>query len=52
MDRYPLDKLKEALADAGTRMTEDTGIKEKAKIARAAISNLADTLQIDLKLRK
>ena len=48
----PLDKLKEALADAKTKITEDTGIKEKARIIRAAISNLADTLQIDLKLRK
>jgi len=52
MDRYPLDKLEEALADTETKITEDTGIKEKAKIVRAAISNLADTLQIDLKLRK
>jgi len=48
----PLDKLKEALADAEIKITEDTGIKEKAKIVRAAISNVADTLQIDLKLRK
>jgi len=48
----PLDKLKEALADAETKLTEDTGIKEKAKIVRAAISNMADTSQIDLKLRK
>ena len=52
MDRYPLDKLKEALADAGKKITEDTDIKEKARIVRVAISNLADTLQIDLKLRK
>ena len=48
----PLDKLKEALADAETKTTEDISIKEKAKIVRAAISNLADALQIDLKLRK
>ena len=48
----PLDRLKEALADAQTRITGDTDIKEKARIVRAAISNLADTLQIDLKLRK
>jgi len=47
-----LDKLREALAEAKIRMTEDTGIKEKAKIVRAAISNVADSLQIDLKLRK
>jgi len=48
----PLDKLTEALVDAETKITEDTTIKEKAKIVRAAISDLADTLQIDLKLRK
>jgi len=48
----PLDKLKEVLADAETKLTGDTGIKEKAKVIRAAISNMADTLQIDLKLRK
>jgi len=48
----PLDKLKEALVDAETKITEDTSIKEKAKLVRAAISNIADSLQIDLKLRK
>jgi len=48
----PLDKLKEALADAETKITGDTESKEKAKLVRAAISNLADGLQIDLKLRK
>ena len=48
----PLDKLKEALADAETTITVDVGIKEKAKIVRAAISHLAGTMQIDLKLRK
>ncbi len=48
----PLDKLKEALADAETRITEDTGIKERAKSVRAAINNLANALQIDLRLRK
>ena len=48
----PLDRLKEAQADAQTRITGDTDIKERARIVRAAISNLADTLQIDLKLRK
>ncbi len=48
----PLDKLKEALADAETEMVEDTGIKEKAKVVRGAIGNAADTLQIDLKLRR
>ncbi|HEX73887.1 MAG TPA: DUF3795 domain-containing protein [Dehalococcoidia bacterium] len=48
----PLDKLKEAMADAETEITEDISIKEKTKIVRAAISSLADTLQIDLKLRR
>lgn len=48
----PLDKLKEALADVETKITEDIGIKEKAKIVRTAINRVADDLQIDLKLRK
>ena len=48
----PLDKLKEALAGVEIKITEDTGIKEKAKVVRVAIGNMADTLQIDLKLRK
>jgi len=48
----PLDKLEEALTHAKTKMTQDTPIKEKAKIVRAAISHMADSLQIDLKLRK
>jgi len=48
----PLDRLKEALAGAKIKITKDTDIKEKAKIARAEISHMADTLQTDLKLRK
>ena len=48
----PLDKLREALADAEIKMNEDTGIKEKAKLAREAIGSMAGTLQIDLRLRK
>ena len=48
----PLDKLREVLEAVEAKMTEDAGIKEKAKIVRAAISNMADALQIDLKLRK
>jgi len=48
----PLDKLREALADAESKITEDTDIKERAKIIRAAISHMADSLQIDLKLRR
>ena len=48
----PLDKLRQALADAETKMGEDADIKEKAKLTRAVINNVADSLQIDLKLRK
>ena len=48
----PLDKLKEALVDVETRIAEATDIKEKAKLVRAAISRIADNLQIDLRLRK
>ena len=48
----PLERLKEVLETAGMDITEDIDIKEKAKILRAAISNMADSLQIDLKLRK
>jgi hypothetical protein len=48
----PLGKLREALAEAEAKMTADMDIKEKAKLVRAAINNLADALQIDLRLRK
>ncbi len=48
----PLNKLKEALANTETKIAEDVGIKEKVKVVRVAINNLADTLRIDLKLRK
>ena len=48
----PLDKLKEALADAETGITEAADIKEKARLVREAITSLAHTLQIDMKLRK
>jgi len=48
----PLEKLKEALAEAETEITKDTGIKEKTKIVRAAISNMAENLEIGLRLRK
>ena len=48
----PLEKLKEALEDAKTKMTQDTDIKEKAKLVRQAIGKVADDLQISLKLRK
>ena len=48
----PLDSLRKAVSGAETRIAEGTGIKDKAKAVRIAISNLADTLKIDLKLRK
>jgi len=48
----PLNKLKEALANAEARISKDTDIKEKARIVRAEISRLADRLNTDLKLRK
>ena len=48
----PLARLKEALADAETKITKDTDTKGKAKIVRQVINNLTDSLQIDLKLRK
>ncbi len=48
----PLDRLKEAVAEAEAKITKSMDIKEKAGIMRAAISNLADTLKIDLRLRK
>ena len=47
-----MDRLKETLADAQTQITGDTDIKEKARIVRAVIGNLADRLKVDLKLRK
>jgi hypothetical protein len=48
----PLDKLREALIDIETKITQATDIKEKAKLVRAAISQMADSLEIDLRLRK
>lgn len=48
----PLDILKTALKDAEAEMTEGADIKERAKIVRAAISSVADSLRIDLKLRR
>jgi hypothetical protein len=41
-----------AILNTGIKITKDTTIEEKTKIVRAAISSLAETLQIDLKLRK
>jgi hypothetical protein len=48
----PLEKIKEALAEAEAKITADTDIREKARLVRAAINNLADALKINLKLRK
>jgi len=48
----PLDKLKEALKEADKEITQDTPLKEKAKTLRALIGNMADSLGIDLKMRK
>jgi len=48
----PLDKLREALAGVETKITQVADIKERAKLLRAAINQIADSLQIDLRLRK
>lgn len=48
----PMGRLKEALAEAEAKITADIGIKEKARLVRAAISNLADALKLNLRLRK
>jgi len=48
----PLDRLKEVVADAETEIAGVTDIKEKARIIRAAINDLAGGLNIELKLRK
>lgn len=48
----PLDRLRQALKDAEAELTQDTPLKEKAKIVRAAISRMADSLGINLTLRK
>lgn len=48
----PLDKLKTSVAEAKKEMNEDTDIREKARLIRAAVSRLASTLDVDLKLRR
>jgi hypothetical protein len=48
----PLDKLKKTLDQAEAGITRETPPKDKAKVVRAAISNMAESLEIDLKLRK
>ena len=48
----PLDNLKSALAESKKKINENTGKKEKSEQIRAAINRLADSLHVDLKLRK
>jgi hypothetical protein len=48
----PLPKMKEAVTTIKSKITEDSDIKKRAKIARATINKMADGLKIDLKLRK
>lgn len=48
----PLERLREAVKNVEASMTGDSDKKEKARLVREAISDMADSLQIDLKLRK
>ncbi len=48
----PLLELKKAISTAKAKLVSITDIKEKTKLMRQAISVLADSLKIDLKLRK
>ncbi len=48
----PLDSLKVAVAEAEAQIRESANIKEKSRLVRGAISHQADTLGIDLRLRK
>ena len=48
----PVDTLKEAVAEAETKMREDTLIRDKAKTIKAAVNSIAEILEIDLRLRK
>jgi hypothetical protein len=48
----PLDKLKDALKEVEKEITQDTPLKERAKTLRALIGNMAESLGIDLRLRK
>ena len=48
----PLDRLRRAFKDAEAELTWDTDVKEKAKALRAAISRTAESLGIELRLRK
>ncbi len=48
----PLDKMNETVKTIKSKIPEGADIKKKAKITRAAINKMADSLKIDLKLRK
>jgi hypothetical protein len=48
----PLEKMGEVLATIKVKIPEVADIKRKAKITRATINKMADSLKIDLKLRK
>jgi len=48
----PLDGLKAALVEVEAGISKNTDIKEKARLARAAFSRYADSLGVDLRLRK
>lgn len=48
----PLNKLKQALKEAEVEITQDTPLKERAKTVKVTISNMAESLGIDLRLRK
>ena len=48
----PLNKMHETVTSIKSKIPEGADIKKKAKIARATINKMADSLKIDLKLRK
>ncbi len=48
----PLPQLKQAVADVEARLGDTTDVKEKARLMREAVTALAESLKIDLKLRK
>ena len=47
----PLDNLKDTVNSIKDRMLESADVKERARVVRAAISELAETLGVSLKLR-
>ena len=48
----PMDRLKDTVINLEKDIPKNTGIKEKAKLVKAAINKLAETMQIDLILRR